>query len=894
MESGEGHATIRLRVLPLLVFFSGRAAAFDEECSIWQLGTCLLNPPQIRNQCEAKKKSYNPTVGVDKVSGGVTITETFPVAPGLATKNSAINVLKGTGYDPTSFGQAILKYTYNANILWSVGQRDFALPDTVSVYTAKTSCSLETDTTTSAIRSTADASASESKKRGTGFSQSVNVGKGPVKSQQKVQVGFGRSSGTGSYSKAASVGLDEAYTIRAKAVAFTATIATTPLTSCDMNEYFVAAVLKLAQALKTAPEDPSEHEQEIDRFIELYGTHLPTKFELGCEVERTYRFSSMIDESAKQDSLTKASNSGFSAFGFSTKSESTSSESSSNSQVESKSEAIGSTQITCGSQQGTLDDFCDSVVMNDDQSRIPKMLSVDSLVPVWSIVEQVDPWTGTGTQESPEISRAAITEAADAIARRFEALTSATGDSMCTTAGSLDPPMENGICAYDGGWDCSQCSCYDTNFEPDNPFAVTPVSSCNRTVCQPELLTKGRPAAAAPYLVWGYGTPMTKAQCNQMCLQLPVQFGYQCRGFYFEPYKLEVFSHDESGDSPDLVYASGACELYKATLSEKDLVRQQGPEFDDPIVKKFKAIDTSGDDFIDQDELEAFIKDDMGNMNYFGVFKSGEGWHEAVAGDIIEDFDQNGDGLISFDEFKAGMEDPNAITDESDQDVEGGYFQYTPRKNGCDVEFDHSKVLKGEVCVGAQSATAEEQLTSQQACFAKCEAQLASPDTSTHECVAASYDKESKKCTLQTRDECSDLVSDKSTVVAKVWCGRAARWIPSAHTGHESKQQCAADGTWYFCGDSECDGNRKCADPGSDLQYCACPILDTGVIYEPNLDDQVYTPEVQCEADGSWYACGNSKCNLQRKCHSNPNLWNCACPTHEWGDRLHDACSSAY
>ena len=81
------------------------------------------------------------------------------------------------------------------------------------------------------------------------------------------------------------------------------------------------------------------------------------------------------------------------------------------------------------------------------------------------------------SQESPEISRAAITEAADAIARRFEALTSATGDSMCTTAGSLDPPMENGICAYDGGWDCSQCSCYDTNFEPDNPFAVTPVSS---------------------------------------------------------------------------------------------------------------------------------------------------------------------------------------------------------------------------------------------------------------------------------------------------------------------------------------------------------------------------------------------------------------------------------
>ena len=115
-----------------------------------------------------------------------------------------------------------------------------------------------------------------------------------------------------------------------------------------------------------------------------------------------------------------------------------------------------------------------------------------------------------------------------------------------------------------------------------------------------------------------------------------------------------------------------------------------------------------------------------------------------------------------------------------------------------------SQVLKGEVCVGAQSATEEEQLTSQQACFAKCAAQISGlgPDlgTSTLECVAASYDKESKKCTLQTRDECSDLVSDKSTVVAKVWCGRASRWIFSGN----SKRQCAADGTWYFCGDSEC------------------------------------------------------------------------------------------
>ena len=76
-----------------------------EECSVWQQDACLVYPPNIRNQCEAKNKSYNPTVGVDSVSAGITVTATFPLAPGLATKNSAINVLKGTGYDPTSFGQ---------------------------------------------------------------------------------------------------------------------------------------------------------------------------------------------------------------------------------------------------------------------------------------------------------------------------------------------------------------------------------------------------------------------------------------------------------------------------------------------------------------------------------------------------------------------------------------------------------------------------------------------------------------------------------------------------------------------------------------------------------------------------------------------------------------------
>merc|ERR1719476_1070062 len=64
----------------------------------------------------------------------------------------------------------------------------------------------------------------------------------------------------------------------------------------------------------------------------------------------------------------------------------------------SSSEAVSSTKITCGSQSGTLDDFCDSVVMNNDQSHIPKMLSVDQLEPIWNLIAQIDPWLGDAMQ----------------------------------------------------------------------------------------------------------------------------------------------------------------------------------------------------------------------------------------------------------------------------------------------------------------------------------------------------------------------------------------------------------------------------------------------------------------------------------------------------------------
>ena len=74
-------------------------------CRAWQPEQCGINPSNIRAFCDA---SYNPTVGVDSVSGGVKVTATFPVAPGLATKNSAVNFLAGKGYDPDNFGKAPL------------------------------------------------------------------------------------------------------------------------------------------------------------------------------------------------------------------------------------------------------------------------------------------------------------------------------------------------------------------------------------------------------------------------------------------------------------------------------------------------------------------------------------------------------------------------------------------------------------------------------------------------------------------------------------------------------------------------------------------------------------------------------------------------------------------
>ena len=151
--------------------------------------------------------------------------------------------------------QDILKYTYNAEKLWSVGDKNFALPDTVSVYTAAVACSLVTQTMTSATASSADASSSESTSWGAAYSKSVDVevggDKSPVKAKTtlKTQIGFGRSSGTGNYQSNAKEGRSEQHIFRAKAVSYTAIISTKPLTTCDMNEYFVYDVLLLAKCL---------------------------------------------------------------------------------------------------------------------------------------------------------------------------------------------------------------------------------------------------------------------------------------------------------------------------------------------------------------------------------------------------------------------------------------------------------------------------------------------------------------------------------------------------------------------------------------------------------------------------------------------------------------------
>ena len=82
--------------------------SFGDECPAWAAPTCGLTPYNIRDICS--DQSYNPTVGRDSVSGSVKVTDTFALAPGLASKNSAVNFLKGTGYDPSNFGMVRFAY----------------------------------------------------------------------------------------------------------------------------------------------------------------------------------------------------------------------------------------------------------------------------------------------------------------------------------------------------------------------------------------------------------------------------------------------------------------------------------------------------------------------------------------------------------------------------------------------------------------------------------------------------------------------------------------------------------------------------------------------------------------------------------------------------------------
>ena len=424
------------------------------------------------------------------------------------------------------------------------------------MYTADVACSLKMQSVTTAVASSADASSSENKEKGAGYSQSVDI-KVPVPPATiggtvKTQIGFGKSSGTGNYNSQAQAGYQEQYKFRAKAVTYSTIINTEELGSCDMNEYFVTDVLELANFIK----ENKDSTGQIDNFLDKYGTHVPVKFELGCEVTKTYSFKSSIAQSQKSGSLAKTSSAGFEAFGFGAKTSTTTTDASSTAGSESEEQTESSTQITCGSGATSLEGFCSSVVMNDNQNAIPKMLSVDKLVPIWSIMEQVDPWIGSGTQEAPEITHELIKETADAAKQRFKDLTTVKdSDAMCNTAGNLMPPGEDGVCAFNGiAWDCSTCSCYDTNSD------ASPKSSCRRSVCKPALLAeKRKPSATARNVdVQDDYAYLTKDECHAKCLATVL--GVPCTGFW---YKAPVSTSTD--------YIAGGCLLYSTSFSKQDV-----------------------------------------------------------------------------------------------------------------------------------------------------------------------------------------------------------------------------------------------------------------------------------------------------------------------------------
>jgi len=796
-------------------------AAFVDTCRMYEGETCGLKPDHIRLMCSMEVgneslNTYNPTVGVDSVSGGVKATNTFPLAPGLASKNSAVNFLKSSGYDSGAFGKDVLKYTFNANKLWSAGDRNYALPDTVSVYTATTSCSLETETVTSAIASSADVANSESTRTGKGFSQQVDVKakEGPVSvsTTLKTEIGFGKSSGTQDYERSASQGFDQEFRIRAKAVAYAVTIDTSSLQTCDMNEYFVADVLEIAQLVEATPDSTTpDMALLIDDILHNYGSHLPTKFELGCEVERSLRFSSSMDEAAKQNTVQEASNKGFSFFGFSSSTATSSTETSSNSKMVSSFEAVSSTKITCGSQSGTLDDFCDSVVMNNDQSHIPKMLSVDKLEPIWNIIAQIDPWLGDAMQASPEISKASIKRVALMVEQRFELLSEPPGEATCQTAGSLVPPSEPGVCAFDGStdaspWDCSKCSCYNINFDPENPLA-TPQSSCGRSVCKPDLYAKRRPNEATEnaFKVYTASYPVDKVECHHICLNLPSQRGLQCHGFYFDPYDTTT-------------YTGGQCLLFSKHFTPEDVSTS--------FVKNY-----------DEDGGGAYYQYTPRKNGCYAQFEYSKVFDDRkCAPGKSEDNTKHGStSMTQFKCFQACADDPTncaAATYRPDPD-------YT-----CTLYENYQCTSRAEESGSVTKAWCGR---------------------------AAPYIPASQYCTDNKRwyncgnPRCNEAVpcSDKGSGLEACACPETFQLL---------RQQCNTGGRYYLCGDLKCQDIVKCPDDNQNLEYCAC---EEG--YTPP-DTYVDIDKQQCEADNLWYSCEDRNCNLQRECKSNKALYDCACP----------------
>lgn len=85
--------------------------------------------------------------------------------------------------------------------------------------------------------------------------------------------------------------------------------------------------------------------------------------------------------------------------------------------------------------------------------------------------------------------------------------------------------------------------------------------------------------------------------------------------------------------------------------------------------------------------------------------------------------------------------------------------------------------------------------------------------------------------------------------------------------------QCAADGRYYCCSNSRCNLHRSCpSDPG--LGSCACETKADALAEPVALSSRARTftsnLEARCPSDGSWFSCGAAGCTLSRECAGAP------------------------